>query len=403
MKIRFFNTYEPVTTFYRDLLPYLARQGMVSEVLISAAEYRKGGRERLSEALKNERIRVRYLPTFGMLPATRWQKVGIMLVYMLSSMVITLVGHGADINFFMTQPPLFSLWGLVLKILRRQPYICLVMDLYPDVAIRSGLLREKSIWTKLLTEINKLVLTQANAVVVIGRCQAQRIQDMGVFPDKIYVIQNWANTDIIYSVPRGKNILRKELSLHDKFVVLYSGNMGISHDFSDILEVAHRFQSQPEVHFVFIGDGVRRTEIETFIQKNNMMNVSLLPFQPLEKLAESLCLGDVHFVSLRKGFEGLVVPSKTYGALASGRPVIYSGMDTGEIARMLHDYDVGTVVQPGDVEGLYQAIERYWKDVDLRNRQGEKAQKVIAREMEKNRALEQYKQLFFLIGGLATC
>ena len=134
-----------------------------------------------------------------------------------------------------------------------------------------------------------------------------------------FCIARVRSPELVYPIPAAESRLRRELGLDGKFVVLYSGNMGVSHYFDDLLEVIRRCQDEAKLHFVFIGEGQRRGEIENFFRRHQPRNVSLLLFQPMEQLAESLSLGDVHFVSLRAGFEGLVVPSKVYGALAAGR------------------------------------------------------------------------------------
>jgi glycosyltransferase involved in cell wall biosynthesis len=393
MRVQFFNTYEPVTTFYRDLLPYLREKGLASEVLISAAEYRQGGRGKLSEVFSGPAIQVRYLPALGLQPEGKMRKLIIMSLYIMGSMMKTLLGSAADVNFFLTQPPLFNVWGWVLKKIRRQPYICLVMDIYPDVAVMAGLIPKYGFVNRLLTRLSRFALEQADAVVVIGRLMAKRVKDRGVDEDKIHLIPNWANPDIVYPIAPSDNQLRRELGLSDKFVVQYSGNMGVSHDFDDLLEVIRRCQDETALRFVFIGGGVRRKEVETFSAKHNLRNVTLLPFQPLERLAESLSLGDVHFVSLREGFGGLVVPSKVYGTLAAGRPVIFQGNVKTEVARMIMEEDLGVVISPGNTSQLERAIRTYVHAPGLASQQGGNAYRLTQGKYAMKTDLEKYYQI----------
>ncbi len=393
MRVRFFNTYEPVTTFYRDLLPYLAERGIASEVLISSSEYRQGGRGNLSEAFSSPEIRVKFISTHGIEPTRQVQKAVIMLSYVFGSMGKSLFGVAADINFFLTQPPLFNLWGWMLKKLRRQSYICVVMDIYPNVAVMDGMLPAQGLVTRLLTNLNRFALRRADAVIVIGRCMAERVEAMGVRIQKIHLIPNWANPEIVYPIVPEKNKLRRELGLDGKFVVLYSGNMGISHDFNDLLDVIRRCREEAVLHFVFIGGGMRRKEIEKVVAAYHLKNVNMLPFQPMERLAESLSLGDVHFISLREGFEGSVVPSKVYGAMAAGRAVIYQGDTNGEVARMIQEEGIGALVPPSTPGQLEQVIRNYMQCPDRVEQQGLAARRLTEGKYAASTIMESYYQV----------
>lgn len=392
MRIRFFNTFEPVNSFYRDLLPLLAGQGATIEVVVSQAEYR-AGRYALDDTLNHPRIQINRIPAGPLKFAGRWRKAWAHASYMVGAAMRSLVGPATDLNFFLTQPPLFQIWGYLLKRVRRQAYCILVMDLYPDFAIKAGLLAGRAYPTRLLTAVSRLALKQADLVIVIGRCMEEYLRQAGVPAERLHVIPNWANEAEVYPIPPPQNQLRRELGLEDAFVILYSGNLGLSHFFDDLLEVARRLQHQAKVRFVFIGDGARRREVEQARVAHNLDNILLLPFQPLERLAHSLSLGDLHFVSLRPGFEGLVVPSKTYGVLAAGRPVVYQGNPQGEIARLIREEQVGTVVPPYAPDTLEQTILTYYHRPELVRTQGERAYQLSRGRLSRSHALNRYSAL----------
>ncbi len=392
MRIRFFNTYEPVAPLYRDLLPDLARYGVQVEVYISATEYRPH-RTPLAEALHHPNIRIRCFPSMGLSPTGRSQKIWLMLVYTLFAVAHSLVSTTVDINCFLTQPPLFSLWGWFLKVLRAQRYYCLIMDLYPDVAVQNGSLPEHGLITQGLKTLTRLTWRHADGIVVIGRCQKERLIREGVAAEKIHFIPNWANSAMVHPVPSTKNALRRKLGLTDAFVVLYSGNMGICHDFQTLLGAAQQLLPYLNIKFVLIGDGARRSELEKDMITHHLKNVILLPFQPAEHLAESLCLGDVHIVTLRDGFEGLVVPSKAYGALAVGRPLIYVGDSYGEIARMVNEAGIGAVVPVGNIDALVQIILQYYQNPTLKRKHGRKALELGKKRYHYKNALAAYAKL----------
>ena len=207
------------------------------------------------------------------------------------------------------------------------------------------------------------------------------------------MILNWANEKEIYHLPDYKNELRTEFGLSGVFVVLYSGNIGTAHYFSDILEVARRLSGCSQIRFVFIGEGSRRKEVEASIKRAELENVVLLPFQRQERLHESLNLADVHFISLRAGFEGLMVPSKTYGALLTARPVIFQGPETSEVARFIQEERCGSVVPLGDVEKLERLILDYLEHPKKKCEQGRAAHRAVMRRASRATALAKYEQL----------
>jgi glycosyltransferase involved in cell wall biosynthesis len=272
------------------------------------------------------------------------------------------------------------------------------MDLYPDLAVQGGILSSTALSTRLLTAISRFALKKADIVIVLGRCMQEYLHKEGVPHQRIHVIPNWTNAGV-YPVPHSDNQLCRELGLKDQFVVLYSGNIGVSHFFDDLLEVARRVRNVGDLRFVFIGDGVRRDEIEQAKETHHLNNVLLLPFQPVERLAHSLSMGDVHFISLRPGFEGLVVPSKTYSALAAGRAVIYQGSPHGEIAHMIAEEQIGSVVPLHDPDTLERMILYYYQNPAIVADQGEKAYELSQGRFSRKHSLERYGAL--LIGPLA--
>lgn len=393
MRIRFLSAFEPGTTFYRDLLPFLAERGLFVELMIGRTQYRTA-RNCLGDSLKHPRIQIKYNFTGKFKSTNRLRKAYVYLNYTITAAIRTLLGPPVDLNFFLTQPPLFFLWGYVLKLIRGQRYCILVMDVYPDVAVKAGLLRHTALLTRFFTRLSRFGMKHADSVITIGRCMKEYLREEGIPKDRIHVIVNWTNEKQIFPVAPSENRLRRQLGLEDEFVVLYSGNMGVVHFFDDLLEVARRLHEISDLRFVFIGDGIRRKEIERAKDSNRLFNILLLPFQPDDRLAESLSLGDVHFVSLREGFEGLVVPSKAYGALAAGRPIIYQGNKNGEIARLIVEEQVGTVVSSGDVDTLERVVLRYYRDRSLLNEQGKKARELVQNCMSHDHALKKYESLF---------
>lgn len=393
MRLRFFNAYDTAAPFFRNLVPHLTTAGNEVEVVMSEAKYRSG--EDLEKTVaKLHGARTVQTFSLGIQPSSSLAKVWVMLTYSIHAAVYSLFGPDVDCNVFLTQPPLFKLWGYALSKVRRQPYYCVVMDIYPEVTVALGLMSGSALWTRLLAWLSAFTLRKAEGVVVIGRCMAERIEAMGVPPERIHFIPNWADERRIRPVEHAENGFRNKQDLKGKFVVLYAGNIGMPQHFADILTVAKHLQEEQDITFLFVGGGSRQDEIKATIERHQLPNVVLLPFlHEVYPLAEILSAGDLHFVTLRESITGLAVPSKSYSILAAGRPIIYQGNEYGEIARMILEEDIGSVVRCGDVDGLEQCTLRYVNHPDVRRRQGEKARKLAEGTYGRMHALERYTAL----------
>jgi glycosyltransferase involved in cell wall biosynthesis len=387
--VRIFNTYEPVISLVRDLAPALSDAGLATDLVISKSEYRLG-RAGLADCLSAVGGRVIKMPSGGAKTNSRLGKLFVSLSYALGASVYSLFARNPAANVFLTQPPLFFGWARALKLFRGQPYVVVLMDMYPDAAIANGAIREGSVLARVLGRIARMGFAGAGKIVVIGRCMQDRVIRLGIGAARVQCIPNWADEARIYPVRETANALRKELGVDGQFVVLYSGNMGVGHRFADVLEVARRVRSDPDIRFVFIGGGARRGEIEGYIERHRLENVLLRDFVTSDRMAEAQSLGDVHFVTLREEFEGIMVPSKVYGALAAGRPIIYQGSGRAEIARMISEEDVGAVVREGDVDHLHKVIVGYSRNRKEATRQGERALQLAHGKYRKQAAISSY-------------
>ena len=400
-RVRFINTYEPVTSIFRDLPARLAQGGVSVEVVISSAEYR-AARSGLDAMLASQGVRVVRIPCGVGVADSRIRKLWVLATYVIGTVAYTLFGPRVDLNVFLTQPPLFSAWGPPLRWLRREKFACIVMDLYPDVAVASRQIRSGGLLDRVMHHVGRWTLRRADAVIVIGRCMADRLADDGVPRSLMHLVTNWADEGAVRDCPLAGNPLRDELGLEGRFVVLYSGNMGVAHTFDEVMHAAERLAGRRDIHFVFVGDGARRREIESAITRRRLQNVTMLPFQPRERMADSMGLGNVHLITQRPGMEGVVVPSKAYSAFAAGRAVIYVGDSRGEIARTVTENDVGTVVAPGDGDGLAAAIAAYADDPQRAVRQGAGSARLAREHFSAANCIGRYERIVARTAGVAV-
>ena len=389
LRVRFFNIVQPVTTFFEDLTSRWEKVGWQIQIVTSNATYGEGRNRRLDAA----QAEIKTLPSFGISYQGKIRKLIVLLVYSMTAPILTLFGRQAFRNIFLTQPPLFYCWGRALKFFRGQPYYVVVMDLYPQVAVATGILSQEAFLTRVLGRLSAWGLRKADGVIVIGRAMRQKVLAMGVDDDKVHLIPNWVDEEKICPVPREQNGLRKKMGLEDKFIVLYSGNMGASHYFDDLISAASDLRENHEIHILFIGGGYQLQSIREDVAERELRNISFLPFQPQERLSHSLSLGDVHFVSLREEFTGLVVPSKVYGIFAVGRPIIFQGSPEGEIFQIIDKENVGMNVPPGNPRALSEAILYYYHHPAVAREQGKRARILAETKYARENALSAYTEV----------
>ncbi len=258
-----------------------------------------------------------------------------------------------DVVVAETDPPLLGALAAVLKAHWRCRFIYYCQDIYPDVAEVTGVLRNR-VLLSLLARANRYAYRRADVIVVLGEDMRRRLLHKGVAAEKIAVLPNWVDCDAIR--PLASNPFRAQFG--DKFVVMYSGNLGLSQQLETVLDAAQRLHDDARVLFVFIGEGARKAWLEERVQRAGSQNVRFLPYHPKAQLAESLGAADLHLVPLQAGLAGCLVPSKVYGILAAGRPFV-AMMDAGaEAAALARASRVGFVSPPGNADGLVAAIRQ---------------------------------------------
>ena len=299
-----------------------------------------------------------------------------------------------------TNPPFLGLVGLIYKILKRRPYILIIHDLYPDIAVNMGYIGHDSLVAQVWKKINQWIYHSASFIVVLGRDVQNRIR--GQLPAKqhrkVEFIPNWADPELIFPIDQSRNPFINELGLNGKFLVQYSGNMGLTHDMETIIEAAQTLRHDESIHFVLIGGGGKLAKIKKMVRGYSLKNVTFLPYQPRDTLKYSLCSSHVSLISLERGAEGLSVPSKLYGIMASGRPIIAIMPENTEVAFTLKEFKCGIVIPPKDILSMAKATTWLKKNESERKAMGLRAHMAFSKYFTVQRCAEQYncllKQIF---------
>jgi len=294
-----------------------------------------------------------------------------------------------------TNPPILPFVPYLQSILCKRKYVCLVHDVYPDIAVQLGYIGKSGIFRGLWEKLNRKMLHGAAAVIVLGRDMEKKVQaklDKSEW-GKIRVIPNWSDEDAIRPVEKEENLFLREIGISPStFIIQYSGNMGLSHDMETIIEAANRLQEIP-VRFLFIGGGGKRKKIEKMAADLGLKNVQFLPYQPKGNLRYSLACSDVSLVCLDKGVEGLSVPSKYYGILASGRPVIALMAEDSEVAMSIRESGCGYVVPPMAPDVLAGKIRYLFDHPDAAREMGKKARESLEKNYSRRIAAGKYLDL----------
>jgi colanic acid biosynthesis glycosyl transferase WcaI len=296
---------------------------------------------------------------------------------------------------FVTNPSILGFIGPILKAIKKRKYILLIHDFYPDIAINMGYIGNKSIVAGLWNLINVFVYRHASSIIVLGRDVQKVLMDKIPFDQhkKIVFIPNWADPSLINPIEHKENHLIQQLKLENKFIVEYSGNMGLTHDMETLIEAAKEIQNDAFVHFLMIGGGGKLKKIKEMVKKYNLNNVTFLPYQDRENLKFSLSAAYVSLISLEDGAQGLSVPSKLYGILASGRPSIALMADDSEVAITLKEFRCGITIPPKDVNALVGAIKWFITNESERIDMGLRAREAFLNNYTVEICAEQYLQL----------
>jgi glycosyltransferase involved in cell wall biosynthesis len=301
-----------------------------------------------------------------------------------------LLHRGVDLYVTQTNPLFIVPMVAIASALRRKPFVIIAQDLYPEALFASGLSGCDSLLGKALQRLFSWSYRRAARVVALGPFMQRRIVEKGVRAQRIRTISNWATGDIRPSATHG-NPLRAEWGLDDRLVVLYSGNMGIGHEFETFLRGVQRAATAgTDLAVVFIGGGVRLPEVRALVSALNLTDrVIFRDFVPASVLPFSLGIADLAVVTLRSGFEGIIVPSKLLGYMARAIPVLYIGPDS-DVAEMIREAACGACCLPGAEPAVADLLHRAANERALLRRWGENGRRRYAGNFAREPALRRY-------------
>ena len=308
------------------------------------------------------RIRV---PEFS--KANKKSRIKNILSYFFGAMRATFKVGKQDYVFSISQPPilggLLGVWG---KWVKHAKYIYNIQDFNPEQTLAVGYTKNKLI-TDAMMWFDKFSCKRSDLIITVGRDLVETVQNRfkGKKVPKTVMINNWIDEKEIYPLDseHPKVVEFKEkYGLNNKFVIMYSGNIGLYYDLEELIKVIRKFKPGTktadgrEVIFAFVGAGSVLDKLTSYVEKHNMDNVVFIPYQDKENLIYSLNAGDVHWCVNAKGIKGVSCPSKAYGIMAASKPIIGVLESGSEIRCLIEDIRCGLCCEPGEYDKVEENL-----------------------------------------------
>lgn len=370
--------YAPTGQLIDELTQHLSQQGIRINVFSGQPGYafRSSQAAPLKE-LRN-RVLVKRSRTAQLWPQQiRGKAINGLLFFVRAGLHLIRSSAKYDAILLTTAPPFLPLLGYFASKILRKSYVCLIYDLYPDIAVELNVVKGTHYLARFWRFVNYHVWKEASAIIVLSSAMKQRVtQQCPETKEKITVIHSWADPEQIIPIPKSRNWFSWKYQLVDIFTVIYSGNMGRCHDMDTLLKAMIQLRDEP-IRFVFIGGGAKRSEVMAKVKDFGLSNFLFLPYQDKEVLPYSLTAGNLSLVSISPGMQDLVAPSKVYSALSSGRPIAAICPKNSYLNDLIADANCGTTFENGDGKGLADFILYLKKDSKTAEAMGQNAHRYL--------------------------
>lgn len=309
------------------------------------------------------RIRV---PEFS--KTNKVSRVRNILSYFYGAMSATFKVGKMDYVLSISQPPilggLLGVWG---KWIKHAKYIYNIQDFNPEQVLAVGYSKNKFI-TGLMMVLDKFSCRQSDLIITVGRDLVETVEKRfkGKKVPKTVMINNWIDEKEIYPLEENNEkvvAFKKKYGLDGKFVIMYSGNIGLYYDLENLIKVIGKFKNEKNVAFAFVGAGSVLDKLKEYKEKERLENVVFIPYQSKEELIYSLNAGDVHWCVNAKGIKGVSCPSKYYGLAAAGKPVIGVLESGSEVRCLIEDTCGGLCCEPGDYDKVEENVRWFIENV----------------------------------------
>ena len=295
-----------------------------------------------------------------------------------------------DVVVFETDPFLLPFEAARLRRRTGCGMVGYLQDIYPDVAVALGKIPNN--WAvRRLRESLFSVYRSCDRMVVLSEDMKSLLVAGGVDADKIDIVPNWSDLDTVY--PATQNYFRQRHGFEQRFVVMYSGNLGLTQRLEEFVLAAEMLVDEPRILFAFVGQGSQKAALESLVHDRNLPNVHFFDYQPKSELAQSLSAADLHLVPLTRELSQCLMPSKVYGILAAGRPYLTNAVPESELHRMTREFDLGLTVEPNSPREIANAIRSACLTPDRLRQMGENARKLAQLKFTREKSVEKFRNV----------
>jgi colanic acid biosynthesis glycosyl transferase WcaI len=362
-----------------------------------AGEKAKGNKIFEEDYLENIKIIRLAMPEVN--KGSKLSRIKYIFTYFILASIALLKEKNLDVIYTISQPPVLGGFiGTIGKFLKRTKHIYNVQDFNPEQAEAISYTNKKFVFT-LAKAVDMLNCSYSDTIIVVGSDMSETLKRRFLnkkVPNHV-IINNWTNESEIIPLPKNEKYVMeflKKNNLERKFIVMYSGNLGLYYDLENIIKVTEYFKKYNDLAFVFIGEGAVKKEMHEFVQVENIPNVKFLPYQAKDFIKYSLNAADIHLVVNQKGIKGVSVPSKIYGVMAAGRPIL-GVLERGSEAQILiENSNCGLVVEPQNYQEIIAAIESFYKmKKENLNQLGLNGREYLEHNLRKEISINKYRQI----------
>jgi len=284
------------------------------------------------------------------------QRIATWSLFFIQSLLYIFFKYRKSVIYFVSNPPFNLFSALFLK----RPFTFLIYDIYPDVLAEQNYMNSSNAVYKVWCRINRHVFKKASRIFTISEGMKNKLEKY-IVKDKIRVVPIWTDNTFLKPIPKNNNPFVKKHNLQEKFVVLYSGNLGITHPLEVLIEIANNILD-PSIVILIIGEGQKKSSLKNKVKERSLVNVKFLPFQPTSELPYSLSAADLGVVTLDKKSSATSVPSKTYSLMSVGVPLLVIADHNSEIYQLVSTYNNGKVFDDKDIEDIISFIKQCKSD-----------------------------------------
>jgi len=289
-------------------------------------------------------------------------------------------------------PPLtIGLSAWLLGAFYRVPFIYNVQEIYPDIAVSLGALKNKRL-IDLLYRLERFVYQKATFLTVIAPRMRQRLLEKGVRADKVEVIPNFVDITDHHPFPKD-NQFSRQYGVHDKFLVSYAGNIGPAQGLDKLIDAAILLQKEAAIHFMVMGDGSLRESFTQRVFNLHLGNFTVLPYQPYSLIPLVYGASDICLVPLSTGIGSEAIPSKVYRIMACARPVFATTDKDSDLAHLIASVNCGVAIETGSPEALSDAIFKGYKNKALWQAMGKNGRDHVIENYSRFVVTERYHKL----------